>query len=424
MYIDLPTIKEGTVDEQLAQIRSYVHRANEQFVVLADNTSVERIWENTSKIISANIPDDSEEKTDRFKSLTTQMRKTRDLIIKTAETVLQSEETVQRVFNGAYVAKGNFGNYLLNTKLTINESSTAVEQLFDYAAKANQYGYTEQNFIKQGLLDNTGSTPIYGIEVGILNQHIEDGGQTIDFDTIKKVRITPTRMSFFNNADEVAYISGSAIYFPNAKITGGDISGAQITGTSIELDNGQSGGNRLINFSVSSTGDATFRSGYFKVLGENPNSYLYISAQGSLRIKKNNTDVFFISSSGDLSAGDGTFSGDVSVSGSFSSGGAHLGMTDIYREMDISYNNDVYGKIVADNDNDGFYIQMKNPAKFFAIKNNTRPIFFFTETDGYESGITAGFYSVDTSNNYHKTFTGTKTINGTNYQFVNGLLVE
>ena len=44
-FIDLPNIGNGTAEEQLAQIRSYIYRNNEQLNATLANLSVDKMWE-------------------------------------------------------------------------------------------------------------------------------------------------------------------------------------------------------------------------------------------------------------------------------------------------------------------------------------------------------------------------------------------
>lgn len=250
IFLDLPNISNsGTVEQQLAEIRSYIYRNNEQINATLSNLTIDKIWEQTSSAISV-LSGDNEEKSD----VLSQYQKIRDLIIKTADIIIQTDEQWQMAMNGSYLAKGQFGEYLLNTSVEIDGKSTGFTQLYTYSSELgsdyNDYKSYQQNFIKEGLLDDTGTTPIYGIDVGLLTSEFsvtkDDGTtETVTVDSNKKLRITPLKLSLYDGSNEVAYIEEKEIYFPKANIKGG----------SINIGNGK--------FKVTSGGVITAKEGTF-----------------------------------------------------------------------------------------------------------------------------------------------------------------
>ncbi len=250
IYLDLPTINgTGTTERQLSEIRSYIYRNNEQINAALSNLTVDKIWEQTASALSASNGD-NDEKSD----ILSQYQKIRDLVIKTADVIIQTDEQWQMAMSGSYLAKSQFGEYLLNTSVEIDGNSTGFTQLYTYSTELrsdyDNYTSYQKNFIKEGLLDDSGDLPIYGIDVGLLTNEFtvtkEDGTtETVSVDSNKKLRITPTRLSLYDDNTEVAYIQENAIYFPKANIRGG----------SIYIGNG--------NFMVDSVGNLTAKSGYY-----------------------------------------------------------------------------------------------------------------------------------------------------------------
>lgn len=122
------------------------------------------------------------------------------------------------------------------------------EQLYTYSTELGSdygnYKLYQQNFIKEGLLDDSGATPIYGVEVGLLTSEFSVDGEVVSVDSNKKIRITPDELSLWQDSYKVAYISSNKIYFPNAVIQGG----------SIKIGN---------NFAVDSDGEMTAKKGSF-----------------------------------------------------------------------------------------------------------------------------------------------------------------
>lgn len=230
IYLDLPNINTGgTVEEQLSEIRSYIYKNNEQMNATLANLTTEKFWENTASAIS------SAENKSETPQLLSQYAKVRDLIIKTATEVSKTDEHYNMLLSGGYLAKSQFGEYLLNTSVEVDGKSTGFTEVYHYGAQINslgnsfsEYRLDESMYIKRGLLDDSGGDPIYGIELGILNKKVVVDGETHQFDTAYRTRITPDKWSFIYNGlagenKEVAYIQADKIYFPNADITGGSI---------------------------------------------------------------------------------------------------------------------------------------------------------------------------------------------------------
>lgn len=287
MYIDLPNINpNGTAEQQLAEIRSYIYRNNEQINAALSNLGPEKVFEAATTALSSAADSENElpEHLNRY-------RKLRDLIIKTADSIVKTEETWSMALNGSYLAKSQFGEYLLNTSVTVDGNSTGFTELYGYStALGSDYGiykHNMQNYIKHGLLDDSGATPVYGIEVGLLEDEFtiideETGAETTITPTYRyRTRITPDKWSFLRDSSsssaEVAYITEDMICFPKAEINGG----------SINIGN---------NFQVTNDGILTAAGGVFN--WNNNNNRMNISGSGFNfyeKISGNNQKIFSLS---------------------------------------------------------------------------------------------------------------------------------
>lgn len=248
IFLDLPTIGAGgSVEQQLAEIRSYIYKSNEQMNATLSNLTIDKIWEQTASAVGSSSDNDETPK------LLSQYQRIRDLIIKTADVVVQTDEQMKQAFNGSYLAKSQFGEYLEKTKLTTTTGSKNIIEMFNYSTELTtgvstdltNYKSDFENYIKRGLLDNTGAEPVYGIEVGLLSSEITVDGEKIPTGENFRTRMTPSEMSFWEGSTKVAHISSGAIHFPSAEITGG----------SINIGNG--------TFKVDNTGKMTATSGTF-----------------------------------------------------------------------------------------------------------------------------------------------------------------
>lgn len=250
IYIDLPNIdRMASPEQQLAEIRSYIYRNNEQINAALSNLSSDKVWESAIQALTAGaeVGDELPEYQNRYKRL-------RDLIIKTADSIVKTDERWEMALSGSYLAKSQFGDYLLNTSVEVEGSSTGFLDLYNYsAALGSDYGRYKQDveaYIKRGLLDDSGASPVYGIEVGLLKNTfttIDEHGEETTMYTVAhpyRTRITPDRWSFMRDNSEVAYITEDSFCFPKATISGG----------SININN---------NFQVTPSGILTARGGNF-----------------------------------------------------------------------------------------------------------------------------------------------------------------
>lgn len=373
MYVDLPNISpKASTALMVEEIRRYIYKANEQINIALSDTSIDRIWEKTSEALSSANKDDNtidiSQDQKRFKAL-------RDLIVKSANEVLSHDDKFSKVLNGSYLAKSDFGTFLLNTKLEILETSKSISELFTYAAEANEYTVFNKAEIKRGLLDDSDpSNPIYGFQLGIKDYTFlkdEDDNYVLDEDghriiiekktCSKYLRITPDRISFLNNNKEVAYLSEDNIYFPKAHITGG----------SINLSN---------NFKVTSDGKIMVKKGTIDI-GNNfsVDEYGNTDVGKDLRVR----NVIFY--------GDGSATGGIGYTQSDYIGyngkrnyGIQFGSSDFIRIGDLIWNN---------------------------------------YAGSYKSGLAEGLYVQDDVNNVYKGRTASITIDGTTLSFRDGLLV-
>lgn len=439
IYLDLPNISNsGTVEQQLAEIRSYIYRNNEQINATLSNLTIDKIWEQTASAISAS-GGDNEEKSD----ILSKYQKIRDLIIKTADVIIQTDEQWQMAMNGSYLAKSQFGEYLLNTSVEIDGKSTGFTQLYTYSSELGSdygnYKSYQQNFIKEGLLDDTGATPIYGIDVGLLTSEFtvtkEDGTtETVTVDSNKRLRITPVKLSLYDGNNEVAYIEENEIYFPKANINGG----------SINIGNG--------NFVVDSSGKMTALSGSFR---------------GSINVGDGK---FVVTPNGTMKAVGGTFSGTIeaaTLKSSFNSVYESVQLNDdrlevysIGLQATLDKNGlslyegtkylGYYGKSSisrSDRTNPwGITVELESIGEYFIIRNRADKIvfgysegncFFTDEPEGLYF-LTDDLYVRKSSTTYSKAWTGTKSFvsnisdngdgtiswNTSTFEVVNGLIVS
>lgn len=251
MSIDLrmPSIN-GNEREQLIQIRSYLYQLIPQLQWALNNVNVSEVSSNsvvqTTKVISS----PSSSSSSGSVSVESMFSTLKPLIIKSADIVQAYYEEINKRLEGVYVAESDFGTYVEQTSLDIEETSAYVNQKYndvqsiitaevgavnskveetsgdvkklggeiDAANTAidslKTYVLNTQAYIKTGRLDETAVPPVYGVEVGQTDYF--NGATTYT----RYARFTSDRLSFFDQNDsEVAYISNYKLYIGNAEIT-------------------------------------------------------------------------------------------------------------------------------------------------------------------------------------------------------------
>lgn len=164
----------------------------------------------------------------------------KSLIVKTAETVSRQVEQMKSELRGEYVAVSDFGTYLEKTSQEIEEDPTKITRYFKFAADIqadvdkvdadfSAYKTDVQGYIRQGIVDYDGVTPIIGIAIGQDIRTTQTGVETEQgvFDEIDK----RSNMSVWTTEKLSFYIGGQeAAYFSNGKLTVAQIATDRIAG--------------------------------------------------------------------------------------------------------------------------------------------------------------------------------------------------
>ena len=217
-----PSIAGKTTQEQLESMRRYLCSVTEQ-LNLADWSAKATLTEIAQAIDADSLPE-AEKKTtlSGYAAL-------KSLIIKTADFAAANSETWSTKLSGSYVAISDFGKYLEKTQLTIEGNSVGIKQLYDYTAGVNnQFSVNSKQYIKTGLLYYKDAVPVYGVGVGNIETTVTDGGErVIDQTKNELVTVTPDRVSFWQDGQEVAYLSNKKLHFPSGTL---EAAGAVLSG--------------------------------------------------------------------------------------------------------------------------------------------------------------------------------------------------
>ena len=164
----------------------------------------------------------------------------KSLIVKSADAVRKEMDRLETELKGSYVAVSDFGTYLEKTSQEIEEDPTKITRYFKFAADIqadvekvdadfSAYKTDVQGYIRQGIVDYDGVTPIIGIAIGQDIRTTQTGVETEQgvFDVIDK----RSNMSVWTTEKLSFYIGGQeAAYFSNGKLTVAQIATDRIAG--------------------------------------------------------------------------------------------------------------------------------------------------------------------------------------------------
>lgn len=255
--IDLPQTPQGTAEEQLRQMYSYLYRV------------AEALNHNLSEIGSMDLTDDeriimqqitAEEEGAEVAAYDWQGKESlKSLIIKTAAFVQNKLDNYRLNLLGEYVTEGKFGKYVRNTSLKVDVTPTGIQQDFTFEEVVQglkNYTVNAKNYIKTGLLRTVGGLPVYGVAIGKdVVTFSEDGTETYN-DGNKVAELTADELSFYQNNNKVASYKGNRISF---LISGTEVfyieSGKIHSNIDLELSSGKKLIINTSNFKVDSNGN-------------------------------------------------------------------------------------------------------------------------------------------------------------------------
>lgn len=215
MYVEYPHI-HGTAEEKIEQISNYLFKLAEVSNYNLDQSTPECIFRQAAEAVTS-AESEAIEKGQRAK-----FGSLRDLIIKSAGSVMISQEEISHSLAGLFVATSDFGTFKKETEQNFSANSESFKSLFkkseEISTDLTNYKTEMQNYIFAGYDGDT-----FALDVGLLKDTYTENGKTTENGTPKKIRITPSRLSLFSGDYEAAYLSENAIYFPNANITGGTL---------------------------------------------------------------------------------------------------------------------------------------------------------------------------------------------------------
>ena len=161
-----------------------------------------------------------------------QYQKLRSMIVKTADQVRHTREELTARLQEEYVAVSDFGSYVASLSAYLEANPEAVTQYYSFFsdlkadveavdAASRHYKVDTEGYIRTGIVSYDGAVPVYGVAVGqdLVCREV-DGEQVVEQNNFRAV-FTATRLSFWQDATEVAYVSNNRLYITNITVLGG-----------------------------------------------------------------------------------------------------------------------------------------------------------------------------------------------------------
>ena len=158
------------------------------------------------------------------------------LVIKSADTVQKQMDTVAQELKGSFVAQSDFGSYVENLNAYIEANPQALTHYYKIASDLqsdadalgtafSRYVTETEGYIRTGIVDYNGAVPVYGVAVGqgLATETVTlSDGTAATYIQPRQFRsvFTASKLSFYQDDVEVAYLSNNRLYITDAQITG------------------------------------------------------------------------------------------------------------------------------------------------------------------------------------------------------------
>ena len=224
--LSMPPYPTGSAAQQCAQQYAYLFQMAQQLNLALDQleTGGGRSAAGKQAVVMASKTTEAAQKES--------YNKLKSLIIKTAETVNRSMEQLTAQLSESYVAISDFGSYVAQLSAYLEANPEAVTQYYGFYSELRadmdavdaafaEYKVDTEGYIRTGIVYYDGAVPVYGVAVGQnLTSTEVDGERIIDQNNFRAV-FTATKLSFWQDNTEVAYVSNNRLYINNITVLGG-----------------------------------------------------------------------------------------------------------------------------------------------------------------------------------------------------------
>lgn len=227
-----PPQPAGTLPQQLMQQYTYLFRMSQQLSAALSQLEGPAVTAAAgAAMAAAGAADDAsgQRQKEQYQNL-------RALVIKSAQTVEKQMDTLTQTLTGSYVAASDFGTYVEKLSAYLEANPEALTQYYSFASdlkagtdilgKAfNSYVAETEGYIRTGIVAYDGAVPVYGVAVGqglsAEDVTLSDGTAAVYIHPRQfRSVFTASRLSFYQDDVEVAYLSNNRLYITDAQITG------------------------------------------------------------------------------------------------------------------------------------------------------------------------------------------------------------
>lgn len=165
-------------------------------------------------------------------ALQQQYENLRSQIVKTAQQVEKTTESLTAKLHEEYVARSDFGTYVQRLSAYLEANPEALTQYYGFCgdlqanvaavdAAFNHYRIDTQGYIRTGIVSYEGDTPVYGVAVGQnLTTRQVDGETVVEQNNFRAV-FTARRLGFWQDDTEIAYLSDNRLYITDITVLSG-----------------------------------------------------------------------------------------------------------------------------------------------------------------------------------------------------------
>lgn len=161
-----------------------------------------------------------------------QYQNLKSLILRTAKEIYSAMDKVALELAGEYVAISDFGTYLERLNSSIQADPAAITQYYSFFsdlqadveavdAAFERYKVETEGYIRTGIVYYDGAVPVYGVAVGQDLAVQEIDGETVVEQKNFRATYTASKLSFWQDETEVAYVSNNRLYIGNITVRSG-----------------------------------------------------------------------------------------------------------------------------------------------------------------------------------------------------------
>ena len=229
----MPPSPQGTVQEQLVRQYSYLFQMAQQL-----NVALGQLESGGTAAPSGGTAAPAAEREQQYQTL-------KSMIVKTADTVQRRMDQLSAKLTGENVAASEFGSYVERLNAYLEANPEALTQYYSFfadlqastetvSAAFEQYRVETEGYIRTGIVCYDGAVPQYGVAVGQNLTCREVDGETVVEQNDFRATFTASKLSFWQDASEVAYVTNNRLYITNITV----LEGMSIVECEISSENG------------------------------------------------------------------------------------------------------------------------------------------------------------------------------------------